>query len=129
MKKIVFSMIVLSVLTACQSKKEKPENITSVTELPEVQELFRNDANELFIYKNNTFELVEIENNTSHITKGNVNYERGFEEDNDATLYVLNFDKPSEERYFVRYSKNDSTIFPLNGQKKKNSAPTLYRKR
>ena len=128
MKKIVFGIITLSALAACQPKKEKTEKTTSVTEQPEVQELFRNEANELFIYKNNTFELIEIENRTSNITKGNLNYERGFEDDQDATLYVLNFDKPSEERYFVRLSTNDSVIFPLDNHKKKKNSPTLYRK-
>jgi len=134
MKKIIVGMIALSLLAACQYKTEK--KATSEVEVSKLQELYKNETNELSIYKNNTirkndtaynndtFELIEKEKNSSKVVKGNVNYERGFEDDEDATVYVLNFDKPSEERYFVRFSDNDSTIFLLDKNKK---SATLYR--
>ncbi|QHC83705.1 hypothetical protein AS589_02335 [Empedobacter brevis] len=128
MKKRIVGMIALSLLAACQQKAgETEKKITSVADLPEVQELFKNETNELSIYKNNTFELIEKEKSSSHVIKGNVNYERGFEDDQDATLYVLNFDQPTEEHYFVRFSKNDSILFPLDTNKKRKNGSTLYR--
>ncbi len=121
-------MIALSLLAACQQKAgETEKKIISVADLSEVQELFKNETNELSIYKNNTFELIEKEKSSSNVIKGNVNYERGFEDDQDATLYVLNFDQPSEEHYFVRFSKNDSILFPLDTNKKRKNGSTLYR--
>ncbi|WP_314058812.1 hypothetical protein [Empedobacter brevis] len=128
MKKRIVGMIALSLLAACQQKAgETEKKITSVADLSEVQELFKNDTNELSIYKNNTFELIEKEKSSSHVIKGNVNYERGFEDDQDATVYVLNFDQPTEEHYFVRFSKNDSILFPLDTNKKRKNGSTLYR--
>ncbi len=121
-------MIALSLLAACQQKAgETEKKITSVADLSEVQELFKNETNELSIYKNNTFELIEKGKSSSHVIKGNVNYERGFEDDQDATVYVLNFDQPTEEHYFVRFSKNDSILFPLDTNKKRKNGSTLYR--
>ncbi|WP_312555850.1 hypothetical protein [Empedobacter brevis] len=128
MKKRIVGMIALSLLAACQQKAgETEKKIISVADLSEVQELFKNETNELSIYKNNTFELIEKEKSSSNVIKGNVNYERGFEDDQDATLYVLNFDQPSEEHYFVRFSKNDSILFPLDTNKKRKNGSTLYR--
>ncbi|WP_334126832.1 hypothetical protein [Empedobacter brevis] len=128
MKKRIVGMIALSLLAACQQKAgETEKKITSVADLSEVQELFKNETNELSIYKNNTFELIEKGKSSSHVIKGNVNYERGFEDDQDATVYVLNFDQPTEEHYFVRFSKNDSILFPLDTNKKRKNGSTLYR--
>ncbi|MGU9940352.1 hypothetical protein F0358_04145 [Empedobacter brevis] len=128
MKKRIVGMIALSLLAACQQKAgETEKKITSVADLSEVQELFKNETNELSIYKNNTFELIEKEKSSSHVIKGNVNYERGFEDDQDATVYVLNFDQPTEEHYFVRFSKNDSILFPLDTNKKRRNGSILYR--
>lgn len=128
MKKRIVGMIALSLLAACQQKEgETEKKITSVADLSEVQELFKNETNELSIYKNNTFELIEKKKSSSHVIKGNVNYERGFEDDQDATVYVLNFDQPTEEHYFVRFSKNDSILFPLDTNKKRRNGSILYR--
>ena len=128
MKKRIVGMIALSLLAACQQKAgETEKKITSVADLSEVQELFKNETNELSIYKNNTFELIEKKKSSSHVIKGNVNYERGFEDDQDATVYVLNFDQPTEEHYFVRFSKNDSILFPLDTNKKRRNGSILYR--
>lgn len=46
---------------------------------------------------------------------GSVNTERGFEEDLNATVYVLNFDKPeTEQRYFVRLSLDSTRLLMLD---------------
>lgn len=128
MKKLTFCVIILSLLITCQHKTEEIVTKTTPTIVfQEVQEIFKDKTNELFIYKNNTFEWIETENNTLKTIKGNVNYERGFEDDQDATVYILNFDKPSEEQYFVRFSKNDTVIFPLDTNRNKKNAPILYR--
>ena len=42
------------------------------------------------------------------VTEGEMNTERGFEDDPNATLYVLNHDRPAaEQAYFVRYSNGE----------------------
>lgn len=49
---------------------------------------------------------------------GNLNYERGLWNDENATVYVLNSDKPeSEQKKFVKFSGKDSSVFSLNGEK------------
>ncbi len=53
------------------------------------------------------------------VEKGNYNLERGFDDDNDATVYVLNWDKNKEEQeFFVRFSGNDSTLVQLSTERK-----------
>ncbi len=53
----------------------------------------------------------------THITQGNLNTERGFQDDEDATLFILNFDKPeNEQAYFVRLSNGRCIM--LNGERK-----------
>ena len=43
---------------------------------------------------------------------GNLNTERGYGKDDDATVYILNFDKPeSEQTRFVRYSNGNVAMF------------------
>lgn len=42
------------------------------------------------------------------VTEGEMNTERGFEDDANATLYILHSDRPAaEQAYFVRYSNGD----------------------
>jgi hypothetical protein len=58
-----------------------------------------------------TFELREWET----IVTGNLNYERGLWADENATVYVLNFDKPeSEQKKFVKLSAQDGIVSALN---------------
>ena len=49
---------------------------------------------------------------------GKINTERGFEKDIDATLYILNYDKPGKERYFVRLTDQPGLIHMLGLDKK-----------
>lgn len=49
-----------------------------------------------------------------------LNTERGYEKDEDATVYILNWDKPEiEQRVFVRKTGNDSTIFEIKSNRKR----------
>ncbi len=72
--------------------------------------------------KGNTYELKEeyIDRNT-FTSSGNFNVERGFGQDNDATVIILNFDKPkNEQRYYVYFSNNTKVLHVLNPQKEMN---------
>jgi hypothetical protein len=54
----------------------------------------------------------------SDVTQGVMNTEKGFEQDVNATLYILNSDKPeSEQRYFVRYSNGRFVMLDPQRQK------------
>jgi copper homeostasis protein (lipoprotein) len=49
-----------------------------------------------------------------------LNTERGYEKDPDATVYILNWDKPENEQWiFVRETGNDSTIFEIGTNRKR----------
>lgn len=52
-------------------------------------------------------------------TEGNLNTERGFGDDKDATVYVLDHDKAaSQQRFFVRYTDNDNELIALDKDRK-----------
>lgn len=123
-------------LIACQQQKPTTQSIietkvdTALHESIHIEdvenriELYTNDSIELSIYLDNGFKLIELKDGKSILTKGNLNYERGFEDDIDATLYVLDFDKPKQERYFVRLTKDNVTLIPLDQNRKSfNKAP------
>ncbi len=49
------------------------------------------------------------------VETGNFNMERGFDEDQNATVYVLNWDKNiSDRKYYVIYSNDPQTIHQLD---------------
>jgi len=49
-----------------------------------------------------------------------LNTERGYEKDENATVYILNSDKPEgQQMYFVRETGNDSTIFEIKKNRKR----------
>lgn len=55
---------------------------------------------------------------------GNYNTERGFEKDEDATMYVLNDELPeSEHLYFVRESGKNDILLKLDNEKKRTNHP------
>lgn len=130
------AMGVCLVLISCQGKgirsngaavdlSSEELNITEGIPLDkEILEGYRNDFTLFSVYKNNTFTLTTPEE--GEIT-GILNYERGLGEDIDATVYVLNFDKPGSERYYVRYTKNDSILVPLNQVREKTGHPSLVK--
>lgn len=133
MNRLFFSVLLLALLVvSCQSatnkiKTESNEEKDIVTS--DILTHYANDTDELFVYKNNTFQLVETKNDSASVRKGNLNYERGFSNDIDATLFVLDFDKPSKESYFVKFSNNDSIIIRLDSGAKGQLPDTLYLKR
>ncbi|UKJ06494.1 copper resistance protein NlpE [Solitalea lacus] len=69
---------------------------------------------ELELYSDNTFVLKETYmgkgDGKPFVTNGKYNTVKGFEDDVDATLYVINFGKVDKERYFVRLSEKDELL-------------------
>lgn len=69
---------------------------------------------ELLLFSNNTFILSETflgkKNSQKSILRGELNFERGFGEDDNATVYILNYNKPKEEQYYVRFSHQKKLI-------------------
>lgn len=52
-------------------------------------------------------------------TKGKLNTERGYEDDADATVYILNYDLPAnKQRYFVRLTGKDE-VFEIGSDRKR----------
>ncbi len=53
------------------------------------------------------------------VKEGNFNTERGFGNDNDATVFILNWDKPQSEQSYYMYNSNDTeTLHVLSPAKK-----------
>ncbi len=53
------------------------------------------------------------------ISEGELNTERGFGEDENATVIILDWQKPeAEQRYFVRYSDRTESLQMLDNQRK-----------
>jgi hypothetical protein len=53
------------------------------------------------------------------VREGELNTERGFEEDPDATVYVLNWRKPEGEQiYYVRLTAEPDRIYVLDGDRR-----------
>jgi copper homeostasis protein (lipoprotein) len=54
------------------------------------------------------------------VIEGNLNTERGYENDPDATVYILNWDKPeNQQRVFVRSTGNNTDIFEIEVDRKR----------
>lgn len=77
---------------------------------------------ELSIYSDNTYSLKETYlgkgDGKPFESTGKLNTERGYEKDNDATVYVLDYDKPGEERYFVRFTGKGNKLVMLTKERK-----------
>ncbi|MEW6196613.1 MAG: copper resistance protein NlpE [Bacteroidota bacterium] len=60
-------------------------------------------------------------------SKGKLNTERGFENDPDATLFVLNYDQPEENQiYFVRLTNMKDRVTMLAKNRKKITSDLNY---
>ena len=62
------------------------------------------------------------------VREGELNTERGFEDDIDATVYVLNWQKPEgEQMFYVRLTAEPNLLYALDGERKilRGSALTL----
>lgn len=133
MNRLFFNALLMaSLMFSCQAKTNKTEAERSEEKeivTSEIQARYANTKDEFRVYRNNTFQLDETKDDSTSVRIGNLNYERGFENDIDATLFVLDFDKPSKESYFVRFSDNDSMVIRLDAVTKKQLADTLYLKK
>jgi hypothetical protein len=53
------------------------------------------------------------------VREGELNTERGFEDDVDATVYVLNWQKPEgEQLFYVRLTAEPGRLYALDGERK-----------
>ncbi len=143
-------MMLLSIFWSCNNKKannDKPiknkQNISNNLKNVEIFEgiLPCSDCDKITITlklyhdyndKNepNLYTLTEshgAKNKKSH--SGAFNYERGYGDDNDATVIVLDYKKTAnEQQYFVRYSKDNTSLYKLNTNKKIINSAVLYKK-
>lgn len=73
--------------------------------------------------KSNKFNLKEEFLKTEiapNVQIGNFNTERGFEKDQDATVYILNDELPeSEHQYYLRETGQEKVLVKLDGERKK----------
>ncbi len=71
-------------------------------------------------YQKNTYTLTkEYPTKQTVDYSGKFNTERGFKEDIDATVFILNYDKPENEQlYFVYFSNNPNILYRLDSLKK-----------
>lgn len=61
------------------------------------------------------------------VTLGELNTERGFNHDENASLFILNWQQPeSEQIKFVRLSKNYSVLFGVNANGELDNTATLH---
>lgn len=98
------------------------EEVTEETVPPEVVEFTERYAarvdrvNVVFEHKDYTsYRLTTNE----LVREGELNTERGFEDDIDATVYVLNWQKPEgEQMYYVRLTAEPNRLYALDGDRK-----------
>ncbi|MCO4292200.1 copper resistance protein NlpE [Solitalea sp. MAHUQ-68] len=77
---------------------------------------------ELELFQDNTYALKETYlgkgDGKKFISTGNYNTEKGFEIDRDASLYVIDYDKQGNERYFVQFSNKGNELTMLDRERK-----------
>lgn len=109
------------------------DGVYHVAQIKEIKEvpmdkqiyLYKNDRLELSIYLDNTFQLIDKNKREGTRLSGNINYERGYKENRDATLYILQYDKPEEAIYFVRLTEKPGVIMVLDKNKEITEEPPL----
>jgi copper homeostasis protein (lipoprotein) len=140
MKRTIYLCIVTTLFfTACNKKSQKAEetSATVAVEQPADQvpvqidpasntpakkfgkptETFIGTVNGMkVVFKHKDYTQYRLKEG-DNVTQGALNSERGFEEDEDATVFILNSDKPeSEQKYFVRFT--DGRVMMLDAQRK-----------
>lgn len=148
MKKVHYLVIVTLLFSACQSKKNESaisdSDVDQTSDTIMAADVDTSQAHqkaalekytgtipcadcsgikmELTIDSDNVYQLKETylgKGDEKPIeSTGKINTERGFEKDIDATLYILNDDKPGQERYFVRLTDQPGIIHMLGMDKK-----------
>lgn len=64
------------------------------------------------------------------VREGELNTERGFEDDTDATVYVLNWQKPEgEQMLYVRLTAEPDTLYALDGKRRILNGSALTREK
>lgn len=124
-----FNILALALVSAACSHNTPPQNTAAQTSTAQTV----TDSSAAFIYKcpadcgsckeetelqlfthANTYKL----QSGAHVLTGSYNTERGFETDENATLYILNDGMPTEQQlYFVRETGKDSLLVQLDGQR------------
>ena len=132
MKYALLSLFTIaSLMIACKSeksettKKETPAlqpseintNTGSGVSQTKPTEIFTGTVNGVkIVFKHTDYTQYRLKEGKK-VTTGALNTERGFEKDEDATVYILNSDKPeSEQKYFVRYT--DGKFVMLDAKRK-----------
>ncbi len=109
---LLFTSIVLLAGCTPEERAERREHIVQPPEKNSIWDLptesysgFVKGTEVVFEHLNYTRYRLKLDD---EITEGELNTERGFGDDANATLYILNHDRPeSEHAYFVRYSNGD----------------------
>jgi len=143
MKKIlIFTAVLAQLFASCNSKKQTKADETIKRDSIENQ-IEKQETDNILVFEgslpcadcagietilridrlNNKYELSSIYKGKSPErklkVKGNLNTERGLENDPDGTIYVLNWDKPqNEQTYYGYFSKNPEKIYMLDRNKK-----------
>jgi hypothetical protein len=133
MKYALYSFFAITLMCiACHengSKKNNDRIIGQGNELPAAQSTLKGAAeapSEIFVGEINGAHIkFEHWNYTrfrfterNRITLGALNTERGFQDDEDATLFIMNFDKPeAERRYLVRHSDGTVALLEADAQR------------
>lgn len=137
--KLIFSSILLvqfaiscgNKTTTPEKDKEKKESVVPEDKKPEQNESYIgtlpcNDCDgvetKLQFTNGNTGCGVFLTHTNGDMTinKRSMNTERGYEDDPDATVYILNWDKPEkEQRYFVRETGKDNILFEIDKDRKR----------
>lgn len=141
MKKVFILLAVAVQLTACNSKKQDTVEGTAADSTEIATE--KQETDNILVFEgelpcadcsgietilkidnvNNKFELSSIYKGKSpekkFTQKGNLNTERGLENDQNGTIYILNWDKPENEQvYYGYYSKDPETLYMLDKNRK-----------
>src|SRR2546428_6480864 len=70
----------------------------------------------------NTYKMeetyIDLNDNVPIVSTGRYTIERGYRKDEDAAVYVLNYDKPGKERCFVQFTWDPKHIVMLDKQRK-----------
>jgi hypothetical protein len=114
----LFYLLVFGMVSCSESGEKMPLQVTpvdSVSNTPVIKdtaapvpptETFKGTYNDKeIVFSHKDFQSYTL-STASVATSGTMNTERGYGDDRDATVYVLNSDKPkSEQKYFVRTSQ------------------------
>jgi hypothetical protein len=136
MKKVLLILVVAVVLMAVVSflfGKAEPEDsaLTQVNVTPEVTEVSNEVDPQEFterysaqvdrvkvVFEHTNFTSYRLTTNDL-VREGELNTERGFEDDPDATVFVLNWQQPEgEQMYYVRLTDEPGRLYALDSDRK-----------